>query len=338
MASREYDIVVFGASAFTGQYVVEYLARITYGENARYPNIRWAIAGRSVTKLRETLKAASAHVPGAEEKLGTISYLTADVSNPASLEKMCASTRILLNIVGPYEKYGEPVVKAAIEQKTHYLDLSGEPYFIENMVSKYNNLARENGVIVVSAVGFDCIPVETLLEYLENHFGGELNSVEGYVQFKAPIGYPIHTGTYLSAIGGLSNWSKLGPLRRAIYKNYKKVPQARFKLQRRSAIHYSNAVKGWCIPFLGTDRSVVTRTQRDLFEFDGRRPIQFGVYMRIGSLFSTLLLVLWGAFFGISAKIPGLRWFISTFPRLASFGAFSEAGPSRKQTDRKSVV
>lgn len=146
---RPYDLVLFGATGFTGCLTAEYLARSTHDAP-----FRWAIAGRSRAKLERLAKdlaeiAADGAAPAIE---------TADVDDPSTLGALAMRTRALATTVGPYAKYGRPVVKACVEAGTDYLDITGEPEFVSGILRAHHDPARERGIRVVSCCGFDSIP------------------------------------------------------------------------------------------------------------------------------------------------------------------------------------
>lgn len=145
MADREFDVVVFGATGFTGRLVAEYIA-------ATHPDIRWAMAGRSQTKLEQVRDEMG--VP-AETPL-----IVADSSDPASLKAMAERTRGVITTVGPYQKYGEPLVAACAEAGTDYVDLCGEPAWMRDIIDGYSDKAKASGARVVLSCGFDSIPFD----------------------------------------------------------------------------------------------------------------------------------------------------------------------------------
>ena len=143
MAEREYDVVVFGATGFTGALTAEYLSAAAGAG-------RWAIAGRSREKLDALRERLSADVP----------VIVADVGDPASLRAMAESTRVVITTVGPYIHYGEPVVAACAAAGTHYVDLTGEPEFVDLMWLRHHDQARRTGAKLVHSCGFDSIPYD----------------------------------------------------------------------------------------------------------------------------------------------------------------------------------
>ena len=143
-AERELDIVLYGATGFVGKLTAQYLARA--GSGARI-----ALAGRSTDKLRavkDTLGATAKDWP----------LLTADASKPSTLEAMAARTRVVVTTVGPYAKYGLPLVEACAAAGTDYADLTGEPQFIRSSIDLFHKQAVDTGARIVHACGFDSIP------------------------------------------------------------------------------------------------------------------------------------------------------------------------------------
>jgi short subunit dehydrogenase-like uncharacterized protein len=147
---REFEIVLFGATGFTGTKTAEYLARHAPAE------LRWAIAGRSQAKLAALKTRLSAIDPRA----AAVSCVVASVDDPASLQRMAARSRVLVTTVGPFTEYGEAVVRACVESGTDYIDSAGEPHFVEMVLARYGAAAERSQVRVVSSCGFDSIPAD----------------------------------------------------------------------------------------------------------------------------------------------------------------------------------
>ena len=142
--TREYDIVLYGATGFVGRLTAEFLARA--GGTARI-----ALAGRSTDRLlsiRDTLG----------EPAQSWQVLTADASSPKTLEAMAAQTQVVITTVGPYSKYGLPLVAACAAAGTDYADLTGEPPFVRDSIDLYHKQAQDTGARIVHACGFDSIP------------------------------------------------------------------------------------------------------------------------------------------------------------------------------------
>uniref|UniRef100_A0A8C1XP85 Saccharopine dehydrogenase-like oxidoreductase n=1 Tax=Cyprinus carpio TaxID=7962 RepID=A0A8C1XP85_CYPCA len=261
-SSRPYHIVIFGASGFTGQFVVEELAR-TASEGPK-GNLKWAVAGRNSTKLEKVVEQAAGALSKPELK-SEVDILIADVGDPDSLAAMCKQAVIVLSCVGPYRFFGEPVVKSCVENGTHCIDISGEPQFLESMQLNYHDQAAEKGVYIVGSCGFDSIPADMGVIYTRDQFKGTLTAVESFLTASAgPEGGCIHDGTWQSAIYGLADSDKLRSLRKKF--GHKPLPVVGTKIKRRGTLFYSNELQQYAIPFMGSDPSVVKRTQRYLNE------------------------------------------------------------------------
>ena len=164
MTQREFDIVIYGATGFVGKLTAEYLAKA--GGDARI-----ALAGRSPQRLaavRATLGEAAQSWP----------ILEADASSPASLDAMAARTRVVITTVGPYSRYGLPLVAACAAAGTDYADLTGEAMFVRKSIDDFHKQAIDTGARIVHACGFDSVPsdmsVYALFRRAEQDGEGEL--------------------------------------------------------------------------------------------------------------------------------------------------------------------
>jgi short subunit dehydrogenase-like uncharacterized protein len=146
-AGRPFDIVVYGATGYTGRLVAEYLASHYRGKGPK-----WAMAGRSEAKLAEVrgLIGAPADTP----------LIVADSDDPASMTALATSTRVVITTVGPYQLYGEPLLAACVEAGTDYADLCGEPVWMRQMIDKYDGVAKASGARISFSSGFDSIPFD----------------------------------------------------------------------------------------------------------------------------------------------------------------------------------
>ena len=149
---REFDILVWGVTGFTGKLLLEYFLK-EYSSKTPF-SYRVGIAGRNKTKCLAVLQELQQQYPYAND----ISIVIADAENPASVDAMVQRTRVLCSLVGPYAIYGESVLRACVEHATDYCDLTGEVHFIRAMIDKYHDLAVQKQVKIVHACGFDSIP------------------------------------------------------------------------------------------------------------------------------------------------------------------------------------
>ncbi|MGB2110329.1 MAG: saccharopine dehydrogenase family protein, partial [Marinobacter vinifirmus] len=152
----EFDLVVFGATSFVGQILSRYLME-TYGTGGE---VRWAIAGRSESKLA-SLKAELG------DNASALPVILADASDDDALAAMCRQTRVIISTVGPYALYGEPLVKACVSTGTDYCDLTGEVQWIRRMIERYEDQARQTGARIVHCCGFDSIPSDMGVWFLQ---------------------------------------------------------------------------------------------------------------------------------------------------------------------------
>ncbi|XP_063080153.1 saccharopine dehydrogenase a, tandem duplicate 1 [Engraulis encrasicolus] len=328
-SSRPYHIIIFGASGFTGQFVIEEVARTS--SEGPGGTLKWAIAGRSKQKLEKVLEQA-ADALGKPELKSEVDIIVADVGAPDSLAAMCKQGVIVLNCVGPYRFWGEPVVKASVENGAHCIDICGEPQFLEGMQLNYNGQASEKGVYIIGSCGFDSIPADMGVLYTRDQFIGTLTAVESFLTVGAgPEGGCIHDGTWQSAIYGFADSHKLRSLRRKF--GYQPLPVVGAKIKRRSALFFSNEVQQYAVPFMGADVSVVKRTQRFLTEEHKESPVQYGAYAGIGGISSIVKLLFAGLMFWFFVKFSFGRNLLIKFPEFFTFGLFTKAGPTRKQME-----
>uniref|UniRef100_A0A8D3EFC7 Saccharopine dehydrogenase-like oxidoreductase n=1 Tax=Scophthalmus maximus TaxID=52904 RepID=A0A8D3EFC7_SCOMX len=255
---RPYHIIVFGATGFTGRFVVDEVARCAAEKPAGGP-LKWAVAGRSRRRLEETLEQAAERLSMPELRTDT-EIIVADVSIEESLAVMCQQGVVVLNCVGPYRFYGEPVVKACIENGAHYVDISGEPQFLERMQLEYHTKASDKGVYVIGSCGFDSIPADLGILYTRRHFKGTLTAVESFLNISSgPEGLCGHDATWQSAVYGFADSGSLRQLRRKF--GHKPLPVVGAKVQKRGFVFFSKEIEQYVIPFIGSDPSVVKRTQ-----------------------------------------------------------------------------
>ena len=174
MSSSKFDIVVYGATGFTGQLVAEYLAANYKGD----ASLKWAMAGRSKDKL-----AAVRDAVGAPKDTPLI---VADSSDVASLKAMVGQAKCVISTVGPYQLYGNDLIAACVEVGTDYVDLCGEPIWMRQMIDKHEAAAKASGARIVFSCGFDSVPFELgaffVQEEAKRVFGAPASRVKGRVR------------------------------------------------------------------------------------------------------------------------------------------------------------
>ena len=174
MSDREFDVVIFGASGYTGKLVAEYM-HDQYGNDH---SIKYAIAGRNIEKLLEVKKDLRLNED--------ISILEVDSSNLDSLDKMTRSARCILTTVGPYQLYGSKLVESCARNGTDYVDLTGEPGWMYEMINAHKETAQKSGARIVFSCGFDSIPFDLGVYFVQNaakeKFGKPAPHVRGRVK------------------------------------------------------------------------------------------------------------------------------------------------------------
>ncbi|WP_353204238.1 saccharopine dehydrogenase NADP-binding domain-containing protein [Sphingomonas sp.] len=233
---RDFDIIVYGATGFTGRLVAEYLTQI----GAK----RWAMAGRSVAKLEEVrdLIGGPADTP----------LVTANADDPASLRTMCERTQVVISTVGPYQLYGSDLVAACAETVTAYVDLCGEPVWMRQMIDAHHETARASGARIVFSCGFDSIPFDlgvlTLQDAAKAKFGHPMKRVKGRVR-KMQGGFSGGTAASLKATlaAAAKNPSLLGLLINpfALAPGFTGPSQPKGLLP-----EYDRTIEAWVAPFI----------------------------------------------------------------------------------------
>lgn len=190
---RPHDLVLFGATGFTGRLTARYLA-------AHAPDdCRPALAGRS----RDKLASVRAELARIRPSWADLPLLDADVADRASLRRLASSARVAVTTVGPYLRYGEPLVEACAEAGTDYVDLCGEPEFVDRMYLNHHNTARRTGARLVHAAGFDSVPFDLGVHHVVGLLPeGVPLRVDGYVSVNArPSGGTLASALEASARG-----------------------------------------------------------------------------------------------------------------------------------------
>jgi short subunit dehydrogenase-like uncharacterized protein len=247
---REFDVVLFGATGFTGGLTAEYLA-------AHAPNgCRWAVAGRS----REKLVAVRERLAEINPSCADLDLLVADVTDRDSLRAVAARARVVATTVGPYLHYGEPLVAACAEAGTDYLDLTGEPEFVDRMYLAHHDTAVDSGARIVHTAGFDSIPHDLGVLFTVRRLPeGVPLSVSGYFS----ISGAMSAGTYHSAITAFSRLREMSTVGR---QRRRAEPRLNGRTVRgvRGRPRFEKDVAAWVLPAPTIDPLVVLRSARAL--------------------------------------------------------------------------
>ncbi|WP_417538354.1 saccharopine dehydrogenase family protein [Marinobacter sp.] len=243
LAETTYDLVVFGATSFVGQILTQYLYD-TYGVAGE---VKWAIAGRSESKL-STLKS------GLGADASELPVILADSTDDAALKAMCEQTRVIISTVGPYALYGEPLVKACVETGTDYCDLTGEVQWIRQMVDRYEDQAKASGARIVHCCGFDSIPSDMgvwfLQQQAEKTFGEPCQDVR--MRVKVAKG-GVSGGTVASIINVAKEAASDSQLRKEIANPFSISPPEHRSKVRQPALkgaEFDKTFNVWLAPFV----------------------------------------------------------------------------------------
>jgi len=243
MSTPSHDLIVFGATSFVGQILARYLAE-TYGTQG---SLRWAIAGRSESKLaalRNSLGLAAGKVP----------LLVADAADEDALRDLCQSTRVVISTVGPYALYGEPLVKVCTETGTDYCDLTGEVQWIRRMIQAYEPAARKSGARIVHCCGFDSIPSDLGVHFLQQQarqrFGAPCTTVK--MRVKGARG-GLSGGTAASLVNVVKEATANPALRKELANPYSICPEGYAPAVRQPNVRsaeYDADFDAWVAPFV----------------------------------------------------------------------------------------
>lgn len=243
---RKYDIVVFGATGFTGGLTAEYLARHAPA------TLRWALAGRNAEKL----KMVRARLGDINAACKDVDLLSADIDDADSIKAVAAATKVVITTVGPYIKYGEPLVAACAAAGTDYVDLTGEPEFVDKMWLRYHDQAKASGARIVNCCGFDSIPHDLGVHFTVKHLPEDVAlKVEGFVRASGTFS----GGTFHSAITAFSRLAEYAKVRKQ-RRDREDFPIDRKIGSTRQSIHFMKEFGAWAVPMPTIDPQIVRRS------------------------------------------------------------------------------
>jgi short subunit dehydrogenase-like uncharacterized protein len=274
-SSRDYQLIIFGATGFTGTLTAEYLA-----EHPASEGLRWAVAGRNPEKLTALADSLEQHSPHGTRP----GVVTADISEPASLTAMTKRADILITTVGPYVDYGIPVVEACVATGTHYLDITGEPEFWYQVIEEFDDAAKAKGVKLISCCGFDSIPADIGTYYTLSKLSDDRPAkVRSYFRAKGAAS----GGTWASLLEAFGRAREFAERRRREKKSRDKAPSGKSKanlletLRDQFPLQHAEEVDGWVLPMPTIDPSIVKRSAA----IDGSYgdDFQYDQYLQVGS-------------------------------------------------------
>ena len=245
-AARQYDLVLFGATGFTGGLTADYLAAHAPAE------MKWALAGRNRAKLDAIagrLAAASPEAPKPD-------VLVADAADETALREIAAKTRVVITTIGPYALYGGPLVAACAATGTGYCDLTGEPEFVDRVWAEHHAEAERSGARLVHCCGFDSIPHDLGAYFTVQQLPeGVPLTVNGYVKSNASFS----GGTFHSAVNG---FGRARQTLNAAKERRRREPRAEGRQVHAAParIHHEESIGGWTVPLPTIDGAIIRRS------------------------------------------------------------------------------
>jgi short subunit dehydrogenase-like uncharacterized protein len=310
-ADRPHDLVLFGATGFTGGLTAEYLARHAPA------GTRWALAGRNQAKL----EAVRDRLVAIDPALADLPLLHADVTDEASLRDVAEAARVLITTVGPYVRYGEALVAACAKAGTDYVDLTGEPEFVDRMYVLHHEAAERTGARIVHACGFDSIPHDLgVLFTVQQLPEGVPLRVRGFVR----AGGKPSAGTFHSAVTAFSRVRQANAAHAQRRRAEPAPPDGRRVSSIKDAGRREGSL-GWALPMPTIDPQVVKRSAAQLDRYGP--DFAYGHYVAVRRLPAAIGLVGGvGAVFA-AAQVPPVRsWLLGRMT--------SGDGPSAEQREQ----
>jgi short subunit dehydrogenase-like uncharacterized protein len=311
MKSTSFDLVVFGATSFVGQILCRYLLE-QFGVG---DELRWAAAGRSQEKLEQLRKSLG-------RRAAKLPLLVADAADEASLQELCARTRVIVSTVGPYALYGEPLVKVCASTGTDYCDLTGETYWIRRMIERHEDAAKKSGARIVHCCGFDSIPSDLGVFFLQREamrrFGRPCERVT--MRVRAMRG-GFSGGTVASMMAFIKEAAGNPALRKEIANPYSLCPDGYRPTVRQPSIsgpQFDADFGAWIAPFVmsGVNTRVVQRSNALLDQAYGKdftygEAVLAGKGLK-GRVTATSIAAGLGGFM-LAAAVPPTRWALERF-------------------------
>jgi short subunit dehydrogenase-like uncharacterized protein len=300
MPGRKYSIIVWGATGFTGKLVAEYLTV------SAPKDITFAIAGRNGAKLESIVQ----HFKHLKPALKNVGVIIADSADEASLDAMTKQADVVISTVGPYIKYGFPLVDACVRNSTDYVDLTGEPTFVKQTILNYHEKASAKGVSIVHSCGFDSIPSDLGVFLLADHFKSKgLALGNARLQVRGAAG-ATSGGTVASFIELVGNTSLKELKELGSNPNYLVPGKPKGNAWGPTVLYYDYGLKSYQTPFVmeGTNSKIVRRTN-SLLGYNNQE-FQYCEGVKASNILLALLLTIGNALLGLLLLLPPSRWLI----------------------------
>ena len=291
MVEKEYDLIIHGATGFTGQLICDYL----YKHNDSKA-IKWAISGRNTSKLEPISKKYN------------VDLFQVDSFENKALDLITSRSKVIISVVGPYAIYGKQLIESCVNNNCHYLDITGESSFVQYVKNKYSKKAIETNTILISCCGFESIPPDIGTYYSIKQLNEENIDIKCYMKTKGQIS----GGTWASFL----NISSRGIIKKKIQNNQPKKQGTKNKI-----LFYNKELKKWALIFPDIDQYIIRRSSK-LIDGYGEN-VRFVKYMLFKSLFKVTALLVPLFFILFLAKFKfSKKWLESFIP--------SGTGPSEE--------
>lgn len=310
--TREHDVVLFGATGFTGTLTAEYLAAAAPRE------LRWAVAGRDGDRLRVLAERLTELRSPAAPPVGLV---RADSADPVSLRSLAESSRVVVSTVGPFMTYGEGLVASCAQAGTDYLDITGEPEFVDRMWLAHHSRAEHTGARLVHCCGFDSVPHDLGVWYTLRQLPEDVPiSIAGYVRARGSVS----AGTFHSAVGAFGRARHGANAARRRRAHERGTPGRRVGSLPMTP-HRLPGSRRWAVPLPTIDPIVVRRSARALDRYGP--DFRYGHYAVVGGLPMVATAMAGAGGLLVAAQIPPLR---NALLRLKSSGE----GPDEQRRSR----
>lgn len=309
--NSHYDVVVFGATSFVGQILVQYLT--DNFNKADKESLNWAIAGRSQAKLNEVKTKIQ------QPDLTTI---IADAQDEAAIKAMCGQANVIISTVGPYALYGETLVKVCAETGTDYCDLTGEVQWIDRMLKKYETTAKTSGARIVHCSGFDSIPSDMGVYFTQREAKKSLGEYCNNISMRVKAAKGGASGGTIASILNITEEVMKDPaLRKDLINPYLVCPKGHnYKVRQFDTKKptFDKNFNGWTAPFVmaGINTRIVFRSNALAgspygtdFKYDEAMLVGKGFK---GRLTATGIVAGLGAFF-VGAALKPTRWVLENY-------------------------
>ena len=353
---RDFDVIIFGATGYTGDHVARYLSLAA--SNGEWPNLRWAMAGRNKAKLEALASRWSLEPTG---------IVVADVVEPGSLRDMAARCSVVMNATGPYRFYGENVVVACIAAKADYVDLCGEPEFIDRCLLKHADAAKAAGVLIVHSCAFDSVPADigclfTALQFPPPALCAHADMYHTFGVGEGAKGAAGHATTFYAAVHGFGGADATRKQRKQLLAKLEAERPGSSAgatplgpmLRVAPGPAYKKALRAYTFLFPGSDVAVVRTSQRTLANLKRDQPApaapaasaakprephltpQFGASFCVKSTFWAAATTTCGLLFTTLSKREWGRRLLLKHPDFFTLGMFSDAGPTEEYLSKAS--